>query len=96
MRKDVYLHDPLTSKTRGYTTTDWLCLTGTAVLCRVPKATTRTRPLPITALDVPIQKLSFSANWIWREVVEVLVMTPAVELTLVPAKTPKVGVAKVV
>ena len=38
MRKDVYLHDPLTCKARGYTTTDWVHLTGTAVLCRMHKA----------------------------------------------------------
>jgi hypothetical protein len=38
--------------------------------------------------------MSFSANWIWREVVAVAVMTPAEGLMLLPAKTTAFGSAK--
>ena len=40
------------------------------------------------------QNISFSANWIWRELVAVVVMTPAEELMLVPEKTVLVGEPK--
>jgi hypothetical protein len=38
--------------------------------------------------------MSLSANWIWREVVAVPVMTPAEGLMLLPMKTTAFGSAK--
>jgi len=42
----------------------------------------------------PYQNMSFSANWIWREVVAVPVMTPAEGLMLFPVKITAFGSAK--
>jgi hypothetical protein len=44
----------------------------------------------------PYQNMSFSANWIWREVVAVPVMSPAEELMLFPENTTAFGSEKFV